>query len=117
MVTPLAHEPVAGETLATDGPETAEAERVFSKSIFISAVRCLLTYVLFPFVAPLIGLADVGPWVGVGLSLVAIYFNIYSIRRFWAADHRWKKPISALNVGVIILVSILLFLDLQTIFS
>jgi len=103
--------------LTAEVPESEEAEKVFSKSILISAIRCLLTYVLFPFVAPLIGLTDVGPWVGVGLSVVAIYFNIYSIRRFWAADHRWKKPISALNVGVIILVTILLVIDLQTIFS
>jgi hypothetical protein len=114
MTTPLVSAPADTEH---DQTTSENAEQVFSQSIIISATRCVLTYVVFPFAAPLAGLADVGPWVGVVLSLVAIYFNIYSIRRFWAADHRWKKPMSALNVGVIILVSILLVLDLQTILS
>ena len=111
--------PLASSTPVTEaaGTSSEDAEQVFSQSIFISAVRCVLTYVIFPFAAPLVGLTDVGPWVGVVLSVVAIYFNVYSIRRFWAADHRWKKPMSALNVGVIILVSILLVLDIQTILS
>ncbi|MFW2380854.1 MAG: hypothetical protein ACN4GZ_03775 [Acidimicrobiales bacterium] len=114
MTTPLVSSAAAPET---DVSTPEDAEQVFSQSILISATRCVLTYVIFPFVAPLVGLAAVGPWVGVVLSLVAIYFNVYSIRRFWAADHRWKKPMSVLNVGVIILVSILLVLDLQTILS
>ena len=114
MTTPLASTtPVTDDT----GTTAEDAEQVFSQSIVISAIRCVLTYVVFPFAAPLVGLTGVGPWVGIALSLVAIYFNVYSIRRFWAADHRWKKPMSALNVGVIILVSILLVLDIQTILS
>ena len=105
---------IAAEAAEKDIQASGEdAESVFSKSILISAVRCVLTYVIFPFVAPLIGLAGVGPWVGIALSLVAIYFNVYSIRRFWATDHKYKKPMSALNVGVIVLVVILLVLDLQ----
>lgn len=109
MATHIAPEADASERSATGD----DAESVFSKSIVISAVRCVLTYVVFPFAAPLIGLAGVGPWVGIALSLVAIYFNVYSIRRFWATDHRFKKPMSALNVGVIVLVTVLLFLDVQ----
>ncbi len=114
MATPLVSSPAVPETDAT---ASEDAEQVFSQSILISATRCVLTYVIFPFAAPIVGLAGVGPWVGVVLSLVAIYFNVYSIRRFWAADHRWKIPMSTLNVGVIILVSILLVLDLQKILS
>ena len=114
MTTPLASTtPVSDDT----GTTVEDAEQVFSQSIVISAIRCVLTYVVFPFAAPLVGLTDVGPWIGIALSLVAIYFNVYSIRRFWAADHRWKKPMSTLNVGVIILVSILLVLDIQTILN
>lgn len=113
MTTSIAAEQV------TDGTEsaTASAERVFSKSIVISAIRCVLAYVVFPLGAPLLGLTDVGPWVGVIISIVAIYFNVYSIRRFWAADHRWKYVMSTLNVGVIILVSILFVIDVRTIVS
>ena len=109
MATQIAAE--AAEDIQRLGGE--DAESVFSKSILISAVRCVLTYVMFPFVAPLVGLTGVGPWVGIALSLVAIYFNVYSIRRFWATDHKFKKPMSALNVGVIVLVVVLLVLDVQ----
>ncbi len=115
-MTPMATQ-IAPEADQTNSPGNGgDAESVFSKSILISAVRCVLTYVIFPFVAPLVGLAGVGPWVGIALSLVAIYFNVYSIRRFWATDHKFKKPMSALNLGVIILVVVLLVLDLQQVF-
>ena len=33
------------------------AQKSFQRSMFISAVRCTLTYVVFPFVAPAIGFA------------------------------------------------------------
>lgn len=102
---------------APDSDEATRAERVFSKSIAISAIRCVLAYVVLPLGAPLIGLTAVGPWVGIVVSVVALYFNVYSIRRFWAADHRWKYYMSTLNIAVIILVSILFVQDLGTILS
>jgi hypothetical protein len=78
------------------------AQRVFSRSMFISATRCLLTYLVFPFVAPLIGWgADVGPIIGIVIGVVAIVANVFSIRRFWGSDHPWKIPVSALNVAII----------------
>ncbi len=104
-------------SIAPELTANAQAERVFSKSIFISAIRCVLAYVIFPFVAPLLGFADVGPWVGVLISVVAIYFNGYSIKRFWAANHRWKYVMTTLNLGVIVLVAILFVVDLRSIFG
>ncbi|WP_428119519.1 hypothetical protein [Candidatus Poriferisodalis sp.] len=81
-------------------------------SILISAIRCTLTYVLLPFVAPFIGLAPgVGPAVGIPIALVALWANIASIKRHWHSDHRWKWPVSVLNVGIIVLLAILLILD------
>jgi hypothetical protein len=107
---------ISAEQAADTGDDT-DAERVFSKSIAISAIRCVLAYVIFPLGAPLVGLTTVGPWVGVVVSVVALYFNVYSIRRFWAADHRWKYYMSALNVAVIVLVTILFVEDIRTILS
>lgn len=96
-------------------PEDQPAERVFSKSVVISGIRCVLTYVIFPFVAPLIGLtASVGAVVGVIIGVVAIVFNIASIRRFFAADHPYKWWASAMNAGVIVLLVVLFFIDSQT---
>lgn len=106
-------------TIRTDSGENQaeepEAERVFSKSVVISGIRCLLTYVIFPFVAPLVGLtASTGAVVGVIIGVVAIVFNVMSIRRFFAADHPYKYWASALNVAVIVLLVVLFFIDSQT---
>ena len=74
----------------------AEARSAFQKSIFISAARCVLMYVFFPFVLPLIGVAKgVGPVIGVIIGMLAIVSITFSIRRFWRADHskRWHYTI------------------------
>ena len=95
-----------------------EATRAFSMSVVISGVRCLLTYVLFPWVLPAVGIASgVGPGVGLVVGTIAIGFNVASIRRFWISDHRWKWPITALNTGVIILLSALIVIDLRDLFG
>ncbi len=78
------------------------AERRFSQSMVVSGTRCLLTYLVFPFLLPVLGLADsVGPAISVPIGLVAIVFNGLSFRRFWRADHRLKWPVCTVNVLVI----------------
>lgn len=97
---------------STDRTATDQANRAFSTSILISAIRCTLTYVVFPWLLPAIGHAGgVGPGLGVAIGVVAIGFNIASIRRFWAVDHQWKLPITALNSCVIALLSVLIVID------
>ncbi len=90
------------------------ATRVFSTSILISAVRCTLAYVVFPWVLPALGLASgVGPGIGLAVGVVAIGFNIASIRRFHRSDHAWKWPITALNCIVIALLAVLAGIDIS----
>ena len=106
-----------GATAEVDGVVKVDAEekaqRTFSTSIVISAIRCLLTYIFFPFVAPLIGLSSrIGPSAGVVIGVVAIIANLFSIRRFHRADHKWKWHITTLNVAVIGLLAILLYVDI-----
>jgi hypothetical protein len=87
----------------------AEVHKAFSASILVSAVRCLLTYLVLPFAAPLLGVAKgVGPWIGIPLGVVAIAFNVKSIRRFWAADHRLRWAYTAVGTTVIALLLVLL---------
>ncbi len=88
------------------------ANKAFSTSILVSAVRCLLTYVLLPFVAPLVGFASgVGPWIGIPLSVLAVIFNVISIRRFWLLDHKWRWGYTLIGSSVIVLVVILMVRD------
>lgn len=91
-----------------------QPERAFSISIVVSAIRCTLTYVILPFVTPLIGLAPgVGPVLGITIGTIAIAANVYSLRRFWRVGHRWRRPITVLHVGVIILLVVLIAFDLN----
>lgn len=109
-------------TQSTAPPDAAveelEASRIFSLSILISAIRCTLTYVVFPWVLPLLGIAGgVGPGVGVAVGVIAIGFNILSIRRFQRSKHPWRRPLMALNSSVIVLLLVLIALDVGELVS
>jgi hypothetical protein len=91
------------------------AQRAFSTSVLVSATRCTLTYLVLPFLLPALGLAaGVGPAIGIPVGLVAIASNIATIRRFWAADHRWRWAYTALALTVIALLLVLLAEDLAS---
>ncbi|MGH9155691.1 MAG: hypothetical protein ACRD1K_07665 [Acidimicrobiales bacterium] len=93
-------------------PSTVDVQRAFRVSILVSAARCLLTYVLLPFVAPAIGLAPgVGPWIGIPLSLVAVAANVLAIRRYFLAAHRRRWVFSAMNLAVLVLLAVLIAKD------
>ncbi len=74
----------------------AEAQNAFQTSILVSSVRCLLTYIFFPFVAPALGMAaSVGRPLGIAISLVAMVSITISMRRFWRSNHpkRWHYTV------------------------
>jgi hypothetical protein len=90
-----------------------EARSAFQKSLFISTCRCLLMYIVFPFVLPAVGVArGVGPYIGLAIGLLAMVSIVYSIRRFWRADHskRWHYTI----FGTVI-IAFLIYLAVQDI--
>jgi hypothetical protein len=90
-----------------------ELRSAFSRSILVSATRCILTYLVIPFLAPVLGLATgVGPLIGIPVGLLAIVFNVKSIRRFWRADHRWRWAYTAIGGTVIVLLLVLIARDL-----
>lgn len=97
---------------------TVGAQRAFSMAIVISGIRCVIAYILLPFVAPLVNLAPgVGPLLGIGIGSVAIIANVFSIRRFSRSQHRLRKPVIVINVAVIVFMLVLIGIDLNTIFS
>ncbi|HKY14134.1 MAG TPA: hypothetical protein VJM33_04375 [Microthrixaceae bacterium] len=92
--------------LSPDGPRESifGAHGVVSKSIAISAMRCLVTYVAIPLLGPIIGLSkEIGPWVGIALSTVTIVAIIAATRRFFAADHKWRWWYASLGSVLIVL--------------
>jgi len=100
--------------LPLDAPLASEASArvLVERSLLISMVRCLLTYVVLPFVAPILGVGlGVAPVVGIGVGLVAIVANVASVRRFWRADHRYRWHYTALASVIVVLLSWLIVVD------
>lgn len=92
------------------------AQRAFNWAIVISGIRCLIAYILLPFIIPIIGIAEgVGPWLGIGIGLVAIVANLFSIRRFSRSTHRWRTPVIAINCVVIALLLVLMAIDVSAV--
>ncbi|MEY2580279.1 MAG: hypothetical protein QOE09_128 [Ilumatobacteraceae bacterium] len=80
--------------------------------MIISTIRCTLTYLVFPFVLPALGLVtDTGVVISIVIGTLAITCDIFSIRRFFAADHRWRWPFSTVAFTVICMLGILLIKD------
>lgn len=106
---------IVPDRTATGTDDNGTAERVFSKSVVISGIRCILTYLIFPFVAPLVGVtSSVGAVIGVLIGIVAIVFNVLSIRRLFAANHPYRWWAGAMNAAVIVLLLVLFVMDSQT---
>ena len=98
--------------------DESETHRIFSASILLSALRCLLSYVVLPILLPIIGLAPgVGPIIGIPIGVLALTFDYLGIRRFWLADHRQRWAFTALYAVVGTMVLTLLIVDVVDVLS
>jgi hypothetical protein len=89
--------------LPVDGPKASifGAENVFSTSIAVSAARCLVTYVLLPVLSPILNLSgNLGPALGLVVSAVSMVAIAYSVRRFFAADHKYRWHYTAVGGAI-----------------
>jgi hypothetical protein len=94
----------------------AEARSAFQKSLLFTTCRCLLMYIILPFVLPAVGIArGVGPIIGIAIGILAMVSIVYSIRRFWRADHskRWHYTIfGGVIFGILVYLTITDLIDL-----
>jgi hypothetical protein len=91
----------------------ADAQQAFSRSVWISAARCLLTYIVLPVLGPIVGFAgNVGPVLGLTVGAVSMVAIVASIRRFFAADHRWRWRYSALGGSILVLLVVQAVIDI-----
>ena len=89
-----------------------EARKAFQTSILVATVRCLLMYIVFPFVLPALGLAaGVGPAIGLPIGIAAIVAITMSVRRFWRADHSKRWHYTVIGTTVIVFLSVLVVRD------
>lgn len=98
-----------------DRSSEEEARTAFQTSIFISSVRCLLTYIVLPFIVPTFTFfATVARPIEVVVSIAALVSITMSMRRFWRARHPKRWAYGVLGGTMFVFVSFMLVSDLVT---
>jgi hypothetical protein len=106
--------------LPVDAPPgtAAGARKAFQTSMMVATVRCLLMYLVFPFVLPALGIArGVGPAVGLAVNALAMVCIVLSMRRFFRADHPKRWWYAALGGAVLVLLAVLAVVDFVDLLS
>lgn len=99
--------------LSCPAPNAADLTRGFNVSVLVSGVRCTLSYVVLPFLLPVLGFAPgVGPALGLLIGAVAIAANAWSFRRFWKSNHPWRRPVLVVHALIIVFLAVLISIDL-----
>jgi hypothetical protein len=102
--------------LPVDGPKASifGAHGAFSTSIAISAARCTVTYILLPLLSPILNLrGNIGPILGLVVGAVSMVAITYSVRRFFAADHKYRWHYAAVGGAIMCLLVVQAVVDVS----
>jgi ABC-type iron transport system FetAB permease component len=98
--------------------KAARAERAFGFSLVFSGVRCVLQYVILPFVLPIIGLtSNAAVPLTLAINVVALGSVLYSLRRFWQINYQHKWRYLPIAITATILLSAFIVLDLHALLT
>jgi ABC-type iron transport system FetAB permease component len=101
----------------TNPQEEADIQRgqqALKLPIIWIAVRCTLQYVILPFVLPVFGFAaDAAVPVVLAINLVAIVAILYSVRRMWRIDYKYKWQYLLVGAGALLILFVFLYADLN----
>lgn len=94
--------------------DAAPAERAFGFSLIFSGVRCVLQYVILPFVLPVIGVTiEAAVPLVLAINIVAVFFILYSVRRFWEINYKYKWQYLPLAFVALIILGVFIALDMN----
>jgi hypothetical protein len=80
----------------------------FRVPVLISATRCIIQYVILPFVLPFVGIIGETPtWLGLSLNAAAFVSLISSLRRVWQTRH--PRRFTYLPLAILMLFVIVVF--------
>lgn len=80
--------------------EERSAENTFMASMLFTGIRCVLEYIVLPFVLPLLNLSNtIAVPLVLAVNAVALTALIHSVRKFWAIDYKHKRAF--LGVAII----------------
>jgi hypothetical protein len=98
--------------------DTRRAEGAFSFALVFSGVRCILMYVVMPFILPIIGIAGTGAaYLDLGITVVAMGAILYSLRRFWSVDYKYKWQYLPVAVIALVILGTFMLLDIQALIA
>lgn len=98
----------------TDRRVLRDAHKAFRVSLVISAVRCLITYLVVPIAVPLLSFAGVfAAPIGIALCVVAVVNGVVSVRRFWTSDHRMKWMYTWFMLFVFAVLAVAFYADIS----
>ena len=108
----------APANIPTEQKVTQNAERTFSLSLLFSGVRCILQYVLLPFILPIVGIAgDFSVVISLVINTMALAGIIYSLRTFFKVNYRHKwRYVPIATVAIILLVAFII-LDIAEMYA
>ncbi len=103
---------------AVDKNAVFGARRATTTAIVVSGIRCTITYLLIPILAPFVGLLNtLGNPISLVLSSFAVVMSVRGVRRFWIADHRARRSYTAFIGVMLVLLAVTIVLDVVAIMS
>lgn len=90
------------------------AHRAFRIAVVVSAVRCLITYLMIPILVPILSLSGwVAAPIGIALCAVAVINGTVAVRRFWFSDHRYRWMYTIFMGFVFLILAIALYIEID----
>lgn len=87
-------------------------------SLFVSAVRCVISYAILPVLAPLVGVSGmVARPVSIALSTAAAVLAVVSLRRVWAADWSYRWTYTGFSIVILTLLAIVILIDVRALMT
>lgn len=102
----------------TDPGAIFGATQAMGRSLVVSALRCILTYLVIPIVAPFIGFfGSLSAPISLVLCSLAAVLNVRSVRRFWMADHKYRWGYTVFGAVVLAFLAFSVVTDVLRIFT
>lgn len=95
---------------------TKRSDRIMGGSFLFVAVRCILQYILLPFVLPFFGLTGaLSVGISLALEVAAAAMIGYNIKALW--NTTWRVRYLALSALFLFIIGIFTYLDLRILFG
>jgi hypothetical protein len=95
-----------------EAADESDAQRAFKFSLIFTGVRCILQYIVLPFILPVIGIAaDTALPFLLLINIFAIVSMLFSVRRFWQINYQYKWQY--LFMALVILAALTAFIALD----